>query len=728
MTRHATADDIAREHETPAAAPRRRVKVGIDVGGTFTHAVALDAGTHALLGKVLVPTTHTAKEGVARGVVDSLLLLLKETGIAPDEVVLVAHGTTQATNALLEGDVAPVGIVAMARGATKARARREMELGRVELAEGVFLETGTVFLDLDEGVDDARLSRALDELVAKGAQAIVASQSFGIEDPANEQRVVELARARGLCATAGSELAQIFGLRTRTRTACINACMLPKMLETADLTERAVQASGVGAPLMVVRSDGGIMDLATMRTRPILTMLSGPAAGVAAAILHAKVSDGVFVEVGGTSSDVCLVRRGRPLLAQAKIGGARLYVRTIDVRTVGVAGGSMIRSRGRKVLAVGPRSAHIAGLAYEAFSPADAGRELVRFAPRDGDRDDHVALRTRGAAAPDVALTPTGAANLLGYAQARSKGDRAACAAAWSIFGKELGLGAEDAARRVLDEAVARVQPVAKELVGSAKGVRLSLVGGGGGAEAIVPHLAARMKLEHTIAPDAEVISAIGAAIGVVQDVVERSMADPGEAELDALRRAAFESVARMGADPATIEVLVEVDPRARLARATARGASSMDGPRTAVDDAERVKLCARALGVDAASVVLAGRGWLRVAHAERRERWLGLVPVERRPACVIDGEGLVRAQFADARLDETEAHKLDAVLRAVGEQLSSFGDAGELPPDVLLVLPTKLVDLGSLATVEQMCAMARLETRGLPAHLPLQLLSRRRE
>jgi N-methylhydantoinase A/oxoprolinase/acetone carboxylase beta subunit len=708
--------------------PSRRVKVGIDVGGTFTHAVALEATTHQLLGKVLVPTTHTAHEGVARGVVDSLLLLLRETGITPDEVVLVAHGTTQATNALLEGDVAPVGILAMARGATKARAKREMDLGAVEIAEGVHLQTHMRFVDLDEPLTTERIERALDELVQQGAQVIVASQSFGIEDPANEQQVVERARARGLCATAGSELSQIFGLRTRTRTAAINACMLPKMLETADMTERAVKESGVAAPLMVVRSDGGIMDLATMRTRPILTMLSGPAAGVAAAILYAKVSDGIFVEVGGTSSDLCLVRRGRPQLAQARIGGARLYVRTIDVRTVGVAGGSMIRCGGKRITAVGPRSAHIAGLAYEAFSPADAQRQLVRFSPRKGDREDHVALRNPGAAQPEIALTPTGAANVLGYARARSKGDATACESAWSIFGRELGLSASDAARRVLDAATDRVLPVVKELVASAKGERLTLVGGGGGAEAIVPHLSLRAKLDHTIAPDAEVISAIGAAMGVVQDVVERSTVDPGEAELDALRRQAFESVARMGADPASIEVLVEVDARARIARATARGASQMEGARRSVDDNERRAIAARALRVEPNQVHDLGQGWLRVAHATRRERWLGLIPVEREPACVIDGEGLVRAQMQDARRDVVEVQRVDATLRTIGDQLSSFGDAGELPPDVLLVLPTKLIDLGSLATVDQMCALARLETRGLPSQLTVVLLSRRRE
>jgi hypothetical protein len=183
-----------------------------------------------------------------------------------------------------------------------------------------------------------------------------------------------------------------------------------------------------------------------------------------------------------------------------------------------------------------------------------------------------------------------------------------------------------------------------------------------------------------------------------------------------------------MGADPKTIEVLVEVDPRARLARATARGASSMDGAKRAIDDDERRSLCAKALAVAPEDVRLAGEGWLRVGHALRRERWLGILPVEREPACVVDGEGLVRAQMPDARRELVDVARLDATLRLVGEQLSSYGDAGELPPDVLLVLPTKLVDLGSLATVEQMCALARLETRGLPGGLGVALLARRRE
>ena len=106
-----------------------KVRIGIDVGGTFTDAVAINNDTYELIGTVKVPTTHTAKEGVAAGIVEVLHKVMEENGIRPEDVTFIAHGTTQATNALLEGDVANVGIVTMGSGLQGAKSRSDTAMG-----------------------------------------------------------------------------------------------------------------------------------------------------------------------------------------------------------------------------------------------------------------------------------------------------------------------------------------------------------------------------------------------------------------------------------------------------------------------------------------------------------------------------------------------------------------------------------------------------------------------
>src|SRR5690606_25925342 len=132
--------------------------------------------------------------------------------------------------------------------------------------------------------------------------------------------------------------------------------------------------------------------LAEMRHRPLLTILSGPAAGVAGALMGERISEGVFLETGGTSTDISVIRRGNVQIRHVDMGGRETYLSALDVRTVGVGGGSVVRlgggdGAGAAVLAdVGPRSAHIAGLPYACFAdPAElGGARLVRVAPLDG--------------------------------------------------------------------------------------------------------------------------------------------------------------------------------------------------------------------------------------------------------------------------------------------------------------------------------------------------------
>ena len=102
---------------------KRKIRIGIDVGGTFTHAVALDHQSYQVIAHAVTPTTHSSQYSVSEGIIKTFQDVLQQTGAAPEDVVFVAHSTTQATNALLEGDVAKVGIIGMGRGVEALRPR-----------------------------------------------------------------------------------------------------------------------------------------------------------------------------------------------------------------------------------------------------------------------------------------------------------------------------------------------------------------------------------------------------------------------------------------------------------------------------------------------------------------------------------------------------------------------------------------------------------------------------
>ena len=149
------------------------IRIGIDVGGTFTHAVAIDALSLEVLGHAKVPTTHESKSGVAQGVIESLNSVFKDLNISPDKVSFIAHSTTQATNALLEGDVAVVGILGMGGGATAWLAAQQTKLGKISLGQGYFLKTCHYFIDTSKGINKETIIRAFASLKDAGAEAYV---------------------------------------------------------------------------------------------------------------------------------------------------------------------------------------------------------------------------------------------------------------------------------------------------------------------------------------------------------------------------------------------------------------------------------------------------------------------------------------------------------------------------------------------------------------------------
>jgi N-methylhydantoinase A/oxoprolinase/acetone carboxylase beta subunit len=694
-------------------------RIGIDVGGTFTHAVAVDAGTLAVRYQAKVPTTHRAAEGVALGVTQALRALL-DVGVRADEVHFIAHSTTQATNALLEGDVSPVGVLGMARrGADGLKARKDTEIGRLEVAPGRFLETYHTFLD-SSAVSTESVRLAVQELQRQGAQVIVAAEAFGVDDPSNELLVLRTCAAMGVAATAGHEVSGLYGLRIRTRTAVLNASILPKMMQTAEMTARAVAGAGISAPLMIMRSDGGVMSIDEVRRRPILTILSGPAAGVAAALMYARISDGIFIEVGGTSSDITCIRNGQASVQSATIGGHKLYLRTLDVRTIGLAGGSMVRVQDGKVVAVGPRSAHLAGLSYSCFSKTEGDYQLETMRPLPNDPDDY-AVATNSAGAR-VALTMTCAANAAGMVPAGdyAQGDGTLAA---RLLATALHSDATEAAEAVQQSGCAQAVHTVEQLLEDYQLRRehVTLIGGGGGAGAVVPYTGKMMALPWRIAENAPVIAAIGVALALVRDTVERTIANPSKEDLLRVRREAIEAVVRVGANPETVEVQVEVDPQHQVVRATATGATELrqrDWAAAAIDEPTCRAIAAQSLGVDSAAVqqVAATDSYTALSGVKETKKFFGLLKTRRTPLRLLDREGVIRLKLTHGEALTAPACSAAARLREMVGGQSRYDDGGERLPAVFLIAGPRIFNLTGLLSIEQILSLADAELQNLPA------------
>jgi N-methylhydantoinase A len=196
---------------TPAVDRRRAFRIGIDVGGTFTKAVLIDNATHEVLGRYTTLTTHDDPRGVAAGVVRVFREVLHATEVDPSEVVFIAHSTTQATNALLEGDVARVGIIGMASRMESLLARRQTNVGRIELAPGRFLEPSHRHIVTEE-LSDVGVAATVAELKAEGVRVVVASSAFGVDDIGPESMVMAAAVAADMSATGGHEITRLYGL------------------------------------------------------------------------------------------------------------------------------------------------------------------------------------------------------------------------------------------------------------------------------------------------------------------------------------------------------------------------------------------------------------------------------------------------------------------------------------------------------------------------------------
>jgi N-methylhydantoinase A/oxoprolinase/acetone carboxylase beta subunit len=299
-------------------------RAGVDTGGTFTDVVLENGRIAKVLSRPADPAAAVA------------------AALGDDQPDVLAHGTTVATNAVLERRGATVALV------TDAGFEDVIEIGRQNRPS-----LYDPFADRPEPLVPRELRVAVGAPVPDGAEAVAVCLLHADLDPAGEQAVADDLTAHDV--TCSHEISPEFREFERTSTTVINAYLRP-------VCRAYLQRLAALAPeVLVMTSAGGLVPVADAADRPAALLLSGPAAGVlagAAAAVAAGYPDAVTFDMGGTSTDVCLVIDGRPEpAAQRTVGGLPVRLPSLDVHTIGAGGGSIARIDAGGALAVGPRSA-----------------------------------------------------------------------------------------------------------------------------------------------------------------------------------------------------------------------------------------------------------------------------------------------------------------------------------------------------------------------------------
>ena len=357
-----------------------RARLGVDIGGTFTDLVVIDDATGtARVGKVLT----TAKDP-AHGVEDGIHALLDEAGVRSDAVRAVVHGTTLATNALIERKGAKTALLTTEGFRDALEIRREgrydmydlfidpppplvprhlrREVPERLLADGSILKT----------LDEAAARRALAELARDGVEALAICLLHAYVNPAHERRLSEIARevSPGLSVSCSSEVVPEIREYERASTTCANVYVAPLMARYLEDLERRLAALGIDGQLYIMQSSGGTALPPLARRLPVRLVESGPAAGALAAAQAARERHEpklLSFDMGGTTAKACVIDDGVPLVGREfevaradrfkKGSGLPIRVPVIELIEIGAGGGSIARVDRMGLLKVGPDSA-----------------------------------------------------------------------------------------------------------------------------------------------------------------------------------------------------------------------------------------------------------------------------------------------------------------------------------------------------------------------------------
>lgn len=345
-------------------------RLGIDVGGTFTDVVVLDE--NGVFSVEKVPSTP-ADPSV--GILAGIERVAETRGVVIDDLVLFAHGSTVATNALLEHKLPETALITT-RGfadvleiATQVRpsvySMRNIKPAPYVPRERVFEITervdrlGNVLVE----PDDSEIAAVVEQVRASGVKAVAITFLFSFRNPAHEQRVAEAFRAAlpEVAVAVSSDIAPLIEEYPRANTTVVSAALQPLVADYMSGIVTGMENIGLTCPLYVMQSNGGVMSASEAAVNAHRMVLSGPAAGVLAASKVAETSgvgELITFDMGGTSTDIALINDGRaPLVRRTEFEGRPLLVPQFAIHTIGAGGGSLAYVDNAGLLHVGPESA-----------------------------------------------------------------------------------------------------------------------------------------------------------------------------------------------------------------------------------------------------------------------------------------------------------------------------------------------------------------------------------
>jgi len=314
------------------------ILLGVDTGGTYTDAVLIKDETSVIASAKALTTRHD----LAVGVGNAVQAVLEQSGVAPSDIVMTSLSTTLATNALVEGKGGKVCLVFIGFS-EKDIARQGLDAALkgdpVIVLSGGHDHTGSEAAQLD--IDT--LNTVLKDLDAVSGFAVAGQ--FATRNAAHEVAVRDIIRAKtGVPVSCSHELSAKLGGPKRAMTAVLNARLIGMIDHLIGATEDYFTRIGISAQMMVVRGDGALISADQAREKPIETILSGPAASIVGARWLTDETDAIISDIGGTTTDVAILRGGRPMIDPdgAMVGGLRTMVEAVAMRTFGLGGDSQV--------------------------------------------------------------------------------------------------------------------------------------------------------------------------------------------------------------------------------------------------------------------------------------------------------------------------------------------------------------------------------------------------